>query len=328
MHRRARSLSRFNQSEDIYEREGSVFSTKLSVRQPSIYNRSASIGPERRDIPLSFYDGPRLRRRAHSVEPYFVRSTSYIPLRATTPYRPYSLCDIDYYDRFNERLREPTYHHRYPYVRPSDTYVSRYLTTIDRLGRVNERMRELDYMRSLRALRLHTPTNLYKWSSSPWEWLSSARDDVHLTLQSRIPGGLRGYQISNPRDYYGRSFVNMETNSVDRVRSRYNYLGHNVDQKPSAWNAEDQVETGQNLLDLNDSTLSNIYESLNLVDNSRENLLMDRVGIVPRFHYMSSDFMRTKFSTDHSKRILNDFKRMKDNTMARLSTPWYLTQFS
>lgn len=337
---RSRSVSRLSSlaPQGIYERSESVLSTKLPIRMPDIYDRSRSmsVGPRGHSyidpqIPLNFYDGARLRRRARSVDPYYdgYYKMHYFPLRATTPYCPYSLYDVDYYDRFSERLREPAtiYPTIYPRIYPSDTFVTRYLSSIDRIGRVNERMRELDYLRSLRSLRLHTPTNVYRWSSSPWEWLSAARYDVQRAVHSRVPG-FRDFKINNPRDYYGRSYINMESSNVDRVRSRYNYLERNVDQKPSAWNAEDQVERGQTLLELNDNTLPGIYESMNIADNSREDLLMDRAGVVPRFHKMTSDFTRARFSAEHSKRVLNDFKRLKEEVLSRISSPWSLTQFS
>ncbi|KAL7667858.1 hypothetical protein ACOME3_008587 [Neoechinorhynchus agilis] len=307
-------------------------------------------------------DGHNLFQRSRSVEP---GRSSYCyllgHLRSSTPYVPYGTYDYDVYDRYTERIgrRTPIYfgsarktyftpsywYHRvphttyypyggwstrspsfylksasvgshYPFYGPSDNHIWRYADSLERVGALSAKFRQLDYERALRNLRFRSPRT--------YEFYNTARDDVEMDVRYRT---MLLNKSDNPRGYYGQSYIRHEKVKADSVKNRYKYLIKRADQKPACWKAEDQVETGYDLRDINSETLHSILNTSHLAEHSRVEMLMDKAGVIPRLEKLKTEYANTKSTADNSKRLIHNLKKLKDETFARLSEPWKYGQY-
>jgi len=337
---------------------GGGYSTRLNVYTPDVYgalsrsNRAVSVA-RFKDVDNELYGSSY--NRSSSVG-------RFDHLRARRPYSAYGTHDFDYFDRYTERIRDKTpialdshYTHYRPYYwyhtaprtfyyyfpyddwryRPLYNYRSpalysaagndslsnyRFNDSIDRVSALKRSMRDLDYNRELRQLRYRTPTTFSAITIGD-QFINRARDDVRNAVNSRV-GGSGISRSSNPRDYFGRTFVQFEKNGVNNVGARYNGLTRTVEHKPSYWRAEDNVETGYELQAQNDDTLNKIYDNQDTIDASREWLLQDRAGIAPRMYHFDMDSRRARRDVDNSLRLVRNLKQVKHETFNRLSQPW------
>ncbi|CAF0971933.1 unnamed protein product [Didymodactylos carnosus] len=284
-------------------------------------------------------------------------------LKAQRPYRPYATHDFDYFDRYTERIRDKTpiylddhYSHRpyywyhtaprthyyylpyddwhyrplYNYRSPNLYSASGYDTTyrfndaINRVGTMKRAMRDIDYNRELRQLRFHYPTT-YSTLTHADHFLGKAREDVRQAIRSRVGDGIRR---DNPRDYFGRTFVQFEKDGVNNVGVKYTGLTKTVDAKPSYWKAEDNVETGYDLQAMNDDTIDKLDANQTRIDASREWLLQDRAGIAPRMYHFDMDSRRARRDVDNAQRLVRNLQQLKHEMTNRLAQPWTFTKYS
>jgi hypothetical protein len=199
-------------------------------------------------------------------------------------------------------------------------YNYRFHDSIDRVSALKRAMRDIDYNRELRQLRYRTPTT-YSSITHGKEFLDRARDDVRRAIDFRV-GGSGIERLDNPRDYFGRRYVQFEKNGVNNVGVQYNGLTRTVEHKPSYWKAEDNVEKGYELQAQNDDTLYQIYDNQDKIDSSREWLLQDKAGIAPRMFHFDVNSRQARRDVDYTLGLIRNLKQYKHETFNRLSQPW------
>ncbi|CAF0801733.1 unnamed protein product [Adineta ricciae] len=336
---------------------GGGYSTRLNIHTPDIYGalnrtlRATSVA-RFKDVDDELTGGGY--SRAQSVG-------RFDHLRARRPYSAYGTHDFDYFDRYTERIRDKTpialdshYTHYRPYYwyhtaprtfyynfphddwryRPLHSYRSpalysaagtnssyndRFNSSIDRVSSLKRAMRDIDYTRELRQMRYRTPSTFSAITSG--DYIGQARDDVRRAIDSRV-GGSGVTRLDNPKDYFGRTYVQFEKRGVNNVGVQYNGLTRTVEHKPSYWKAEDNVERAYELKAQNDETLDKIYENQDRIDASREWLLEDKAGVAPRWFHFDVDSRRARREVDNSLRTLRNLQQFKHETFNRLSQPW------
>ncbi|CAF0791297.1 unnamed protein product [Adineta steineri] len=343
---------------------GGGYSTRLNIYQPDVYGalsrtlRATSVARSK-DVDNELSGGSY--HRSQSVG-------RFDHLRARRPYSAYGTHDFDYFDRYTERIRDKTpialdshythyrpyywyhtaprtFYYNFPYddwrYRPINHYRSpalysgndssynhRFNDSIDRVSSLKRAMRDIDYTRELRQLRYHTPTTFSSITHGD-HFLGQARDDVRRAIDSRVGGSSSGTsRLSNPKEYFGTTFVQFEKKGVNNVGCRYNGLSRKVEHKPSYWRAEDNVERGYELKAQNDETLDKIYDNQDKIDASREWLLEDRAGVAPRMFHFDMDSRQARRDVDNSLRTIRNLKQLKHETFNRLSQPWTFGTYS
>ncbi|CAF3450351.1 unnamed protein product [Rotaria sp. Silwood1] len=347
---------------------GGGFSTRLNIYTPNLYGsiprsaRAVSVARSK-DIDDEILGGRAYNRyhRAQSVG-YFDH------LKARRPYSAYGTHDFDYFDRYTERIRDKTpialdahYTHYRPYYwyhtaprtfyyyfpyddwryRPLYSYRSpalysstgvdssynyRFNDAIDRVTSLKRAMRDLDYTRELRQLRYSTPST-YSVITYGDNLLNRAREDVRRAVDSRV-GSSGLSRLSNPRDYFGRTYVQFEKDGVTDVGVKYTGLSKTVDAKPSTWKAEDNIEMAYDLQAMNDDTVDKLYENQVIINKNREWLLQDKAGVAPRVFHFDINTRQARHNVNNALRLVRDLKESKNETFNRLSQPWTFGKYS
>ncbi|CAF1346257.1 unnamed protein product [Rotaria magnacalcarata] len=360
------SIYEYGSGNDGYS--GGDFSTRLNVYTPDVYGsvarstRAVSVA-RCKDVDDEIIGNGAYKRyyRGQSVG-YFDH------LKARRPYSAYGTHDFDYFDRYTERIRDKTpialdnhYTHYRPYywyhtaprtfyyyfpyddwryrpinssrsfsVNPSagidSSYNYRFNDSIDRVTSLKRAMRDLDYTRELRQLRYSTPST-YSSITHGDSLLDRARADVRRTIESRV-GSSGLSRLSNPRDYFGRTYVQFEEEGVTDVGAKYTNLSKSVDFKPSTWKAEDNMEMGFDLQAMNDDTANKIQENRVNIDKSRERLLQDTAGVAPRMIHFDLNTRQARHNVDNALRLVRNLKEFKKETFNRLSQPWTFSKYS
>jgi hypothetical protein len=340
-----------------------AYSTRLNVYTPDLYGALSRSGRATSVARLNNIGSEGTGSGAYDRWHRSQSVGRFDHLRARRPYSAYGTHDFDYFDRYTERIRDktpialdshythyrpyywyhtaprtfyynfpyddwryqPLYNYRSPALYSSagndSSYAYRFNDSIDRVSSLKRAMRDIDYSRELRQLRYHTPST-FSTITHAGPLLDRARADVRKAVESRT-GSSGISRLSNPRDYFGRTFVQFEKDGVNNVGVKYNGLTRTVDAKPSYWKAEDSVEMGYELQAMNDDTLSKLDENQNRIDSNREWLLQDKAGIAPRMFHFDMDSRRARRDVDNSLRLIRNLKQYKHETFNRLSQPWF-----
>ncbi|CAF0946229.1 unnamed protein product [Adineta steineri] len=248
-----------------------------------------------------------------------------------TRYRPlywyHTAPRTSYYDSsHDDRHSRPLHSHRrsssaYPLIRDESSYNYRFNDSIGRVTSLKRAMRDLDYTRELRQLRYSTPST-YSTLTHDDNLLNRAREDVRRTVEARAGSSSGLSKQNNPRDYFGRTFVQLEKDDVTDVGVKYTGLSRSVEAKPGTWKAEDVMDMAYDLQAMNNDTVDKLYENKLKIDKNRKWLLQDKAGVAPRLYHFDTNSRQVRRDVNNALRLVRNLKEMKTETFNRLSQPW------
>ncbi|CAF1133815.1 unnamed protein product [Adineta ricciae] len=324
---RALSVARFKDIEDeilgtIYEPYERSYRTQSSNRYNS-YKTSR----------------PQLTSGTHDFDRYTERIRNRTPIAFDshyTHYRPY--------DWYRSAPRTSYYLSPHVYLQPYRSLSvnrspsiysslgrdlslnSRFNDSMDRVSSIKRSMRDVDYSRELRELRRPTPLT-YSAVTHGDDLLNRAREDVRHAVESRVGASGVSAKLNNPRDYFGRTYVQYEKDGITDVGVKYTGLSRSVDAKPSTWKAEDVMDMAYEIQALNDDTVDKLYENQLKIHKNRQWLLQDKAGVAPRMYHFDTNTRQARRDVDNALRLVRNLKQLKNETFARLSEPWKIGSY-
>ncbi|UJR30230.1 hypothetical protein I4U23_017768 [Adineta vaga] len=236
------------------------------------------------------------------------------------------------YDRYH-RAQSTSRYDNLKTRRPYSTYGRdsslnhRFNDSVDRVSSLKRAMRDVDYSRELRQLRCSTPST-YSNVTCGDDLLNRAREEVRRTVESRAGGSTGSAKLNNPRDYFGRTYVQYEKDGIRDVGVKYNGLSQSVHAKPSTWKAEDIIDMAYEIQAMNDDTVDKLYENQMKIKKNRQWLLEDKAGVAPRMYHFDINTRQARRDVDNALRLIRNLKELKNETFNRLSEPWKFSSYA
>ncbi|CAF1395978.1 unnamed protein product, partial [Adineta ricciae] len=324
---RALSVARFKDIED--EILGTIYEPYERSYRTQSSNRYNSYKTSRPQLTSGTHDFDRYTERIQNKTPIAFDSHS-------THYRPY--------DWYRSAPRTSCYLSPHVYLQPYRSLSvnrspsiysslgrdlslnSRFNDSLDRVSSIKRSMRDVDYSRELRQLRRPTPLT-YSVVTYGDDLLNRAREDVRHAVESRVGASSVSAKLNNPRDYFGRTYVQYEKDGITDVGVKYTGLSRSVDAKPSTWKAEDAMDMACEIQALNDDTVDKLYENQLKIHKNRQWLLQDKAGVAPRMYHFDTNTRQARRDVDNALRLVRNLKQLKNETFARLSEPWKIGSY-